>query len=141
MIALDTNVLVSLLVERSQHHENSTRWLSTVHQPLATTETNVVEWLRIVTHPRIFPDPTTLRPALALFRDFCESYGLRVLRDQEQWWDALPSLAMPEEWVRGNDVFDARVALCLRYHGVREIATRDADFTKYSFLRIVNPVA
>jgi len=36
-----------------------------------------------------------------------------------------------------DDWTSARIALCLRYHGIREICTLDADFSKYPFLKVV----
>jgi len=46
---------------------------------------------------------------------------------------------MPE--MHANDLFDARIAICLRDHRVRVIATFDSDFRKYGFLKTVVPGA
>lgn len=39
--------------------------------------------------------------------------------------------------LKGNEVFDARIALILQKHNVKRICTRDADFKKYPFLKVV----
>ena len=43
--------------------------------------------------------------------------------------------------VRGNLVHDAHTAILMHEHGIREIYTRDADFHRFSFLRVVDPLA
>jgi predicted nucleic acid-binding protein len=43
--------------------------------------------------------------------------------------------------VRGNLVHDAHTAILMREHGIREIYTRDTDFHRFSFLRVVDPLA
>ncbi|MEX2499992.1 MAG: hypothetical protein WD397_14070 [Wenzhouxiangellaceae bacterium] len=38
-------------------------------------------------------------------------------------------------------VFDARIALTLRHHGVTEFATRNtADFEGFGFINLINPI-
>jgi predicted nucleic acid-binding protein len=41
--------------------------------------------------------------------------------------------------LRGNDVFDARIALCLRHHGVAAVCSFDAGFARFDFLELVTP--
>ena len=43
--------------------------------------------------------------------------------------------------VRGHPVYDAYTAILMREHGVREIYTRDTDFHRFPFLRVVDPPA
>ena len=42
--------------------------------------------------------------------------------------------------VRGNAVPDAHVATLLRQHGVNRVYSTDADFRKFSFLEVINPL-
>ena len=39
-----------------------------------------------------------------------------------------------------NLVHDARTAILMREHGVRRICTRDADFHRFPFLEVVDPL-
>lgn len=139
MIALDTNVLVNLLVQSQPDHEATKKWLLGLSQPLATTNTNVAELLRLVTHPRLFPAPLTLHEAIDVISHFIQGFDVEILEDPEAWWLTLKELTADLPTLRGNEVFDARIALCLRYHGVRELATLDDDFRKYRFLKVVTP--
>ena len=43
--------------------------------------------------------------------------------------------------VCGNLVYDAYTAILMREHGIREIDTRDTDFHRFPFLRVVDPPA
>lgn len=134
--ALDTNVLVHLLVSSSAEHERSAAWIDSAGGPFVTTQTNVAEFLRLVTHPRVFEQPLSLGKAVALIARFIEEFGIEILHESDLWWRALAELDLP---LRGNQVFDARIALCLRHHGVGSICTFDAGFAKFDFLDLVTP--
>jgi predicted nucleic acid-binding protein len=45
----------------------------------------------------------------------------------------LPQLA-------GNLVMDLQIAVLMREHGVKVIYTRDADFHRFSFLEVLDPL-
>lgn len=135
MIGLDTNVLVDLLVKSQSNHPKTVDWLSRADDALATTGINLGEVLRLLTHPRVFRSPLALRPAVDLVDEFLKEYDVAVLEEKEEWWLDMKDLENPS--IRGNEVFDARIALCLKYNGVKEIATHDTDFTKYPFLKTV----
>ncbi len=134
MIALDTNILVDLLVRSQPNHKKVADWLDGLGEPIATTAVSVGELLRLLTHPRVFPSPLNLSQAVELWDNFAKRYKLGILPEEEEWWLALKNLAPS---IRGNEIFDARIALCLKFNGVKEIATYDSDFKKYPFLKIV----
>jgi predicted nucleic acid-binding protein len=139
MIALDTNLLLDWLVKNQPGHGRVKAWAQRLKTPLATTQTNIGEVLRLLTHPRVFPEPMVLGPAVELLQRLVESYAILILEDPADWWRELPGLLNDNPGLKGNEVFDARIALCLRFNGIREIATFDADFAKYPFLEIVRP--
>ena len=134
MIALDTNIIVDLSVESQPHHSQVKEWIKTVEDPLATTHICLGETFRLLTHPRIFPHPLSLSAAVELVEKFLHHYEIIVLPEKEEWWLDLKE----QPTVRGNEVFDARIAFCLRHNGVKEIATYDSDFKKYPFLKIIS---
>ena len=51
----------------------------------------------------------------------------------EQVIEEIPQLA-------GNLLHDAHTAILMREHGVRRICTRDADFHRFRFLEVIDPV-
>ena len=46
---------------------------------------------------------------------------------------------LPE--VRGNLFYDLHTAVLMREHGISRICTRDADFRRFPFLTVVDPVS
>jgi toxin-antitoxin system PIN domain toxin len=137
MIALDTNTLVYLLISSQPEHARAAHWLSQGGESVCTTGTNVGEFLRLVTHPRLFPRPLTMPKAIDLFGAFATDFRVSVMPESEEWWSDLSGLDQDIPYLRGNDVFDARVALCLRYNGVKRIATLDRGFRRFPFLEVI----
>ncbi len=136
MIALDTNVIADLIVESQQFHVKTKEWFKNEEGPFATTHICLGETFRLLTHPRIFPHPLSLPDGVGLVERFLGHYKIAVLPEKEEWWTDLKNLPT----VRGNDIFDARIAFCLKHNGVKKIATHDSDFIKYPFLKIVSPL-
>jgi predicted nucleic acid-binding protein len=67
-----------------------------------------------------------------------EAYDIRILDEETSWWKQLPEIARQILGLKGNEIFDARIAICLKQHKVKRIFTRDADFKKYSFLQTIS---
>ena len=51
----------------------------------------------------------------------------------EQVLEEIPHLA-------GNLLHDAHTAILMREHGIRQIFTRDADFHRFPFLEVIDPL-
>lgn len=137
MIALDTNIILHILVKSQKEHGKAAAWISKTREPFATTGTNIAEVLRLLTHPRVFPKPLSLDQAIDLFQYFQHQFDIRILEESEHWWQELKELLEEIPDLRGNEVFDARIAICLRYHGIRDLCTLDGDFLKYPFLNMI----
>ena len=135
MIALDTNALVSLLVSSQPTHQNAAEWLKKNKDSLAITSINLGEVFRLLTHPRVFPNPLPLFKAIELVETFINDFDISVLTEEPEWWIKLKELSTNHPSIIANEVFDARIALCLQYNGVKKIMTYDDDFKKYSFLQ------
>lgn len=140
MTALDTNVLIGLLVSSSAFHEEANRGLENLSDELCTTPTNIGEVLRILTHPKVFKSPLKVGKAVAVLSDLIESYRIRILDEDPNWWLQLNEIEKQIPGLRGNEIFDARIAICLKQNNIRRIFTRDADFKKYSFLQTIRPL-
>ncbi|MBX3032648.1 MAG: PIN domain-containing protein [Bdellovibrionaceae bacterium] len=138
MTALDTNILIDLLVASMPEHENAWEGLENLHDRLCTTPTNLFETFRLLTHPRVFPHPLSLKKAHELVARFLESQGIDVLDEPSELWMGLGETASDLPGLHGNDVFDARIALTLKSNGVKRILTRDQEFRRFSYLHPVN---
>lgn len=141
MTALDTNILVGIMVSSSSLHEEAVRGLASLSDDICTTPTNVGETLRLLTHPKVFPSPVKLGKAVAALSDLIESYNIRILDEDVYWWKSLSAVEKLIPGLKGNEIFDARIAICLKQHNVKRIYTLDSDFKKYPFLQSIRPLS
>ena len=141
MIALDTNFIVALLVNSHANHKSVLKWFNQQSDTFATTHINVGEVLRLLSHPKVFAKPLKLSVAVALVNTFIEDFGLELLVESEDWLSDLGELCTSISSLKGSEVFDARIALCLQHHGVSKLATFDRDFAKYSFLKVFSLIS
>jgi uncharacterized protein len=135
MTALDTNILVGLIVASSSLHEEAMRGFAKLSDELCVTPTNIGETLRLLTHPKVFPLPLKIGKAVAVLTEFISAHDIRILDEAVDWWKSLLEIEKLIPGLKGNEVFDARIAICLRQHNVKRIFTRDSDFRKYPFLQ------
>jgi predicted nucleic acid-binding protein len=135
MTAIDTNVLVGLLVIGSPSRAAAIEGLENFQDDFCTTSTNVGEILRLITHRKVFSNPISLDKAVASLSDLLNHYQIRVLDESPEWWRELTGLVNDIPDLRGSEIFDAKIAICLRQHNVKKIFTWDSDFKKYPFLQ------
>jgi predicted nucleic acid-binding protein len=131
-------VLIYLLVASQPEHVRARDWIASADERLATTPVNIAEFLRLITHPRLFSHPLSLAGAVETLKGFVNDFGVTVLEEDREWWTTLPDLEASAPGLRGNEVFDARIALCLRYNGIRKICTLDGGFARFPFLERVS---
>ncbi len=140
MTALDTNIIIGIMVSSSSFHEEALRGLNNLSDDICVTPTNVGETLRILTHPKVFSSPLKIGKAISALADLIETYAIRILDEDINWWKNLAEIEKQIPGLKGNEVFDARIAICLKQHNVKRIVTRDSDFKKYSFLQSIRPL-
>jgi toxin-antitoxin system PIN domain toxin len=97
----------------------------------------IMGFLRIVTHPAIFPDPTPTQQAIAAITAMLERPNVRAPAEGAGFWELYRSTA--GEHTRGNHVPDAHLAALMRQHGVTVIYTRDRDFRRYDGIESRDP--
>ena len=133
MIAVDTNILVHAdRAGMSLHHEavHAIRRLSEGDEAWALPIFCVGEFIRVVSHPRVFDPPTSAKEAVTAVSALFESPSLRLLYPGERFW-ALFAKIVGSGAAQGNLVFDAQIAaLCLE-HGADTILTEDRDFARF----------
>lgn len=143
MFVVDTNVLVYAADSSSAEHAvcraHLDRWRT---QPGAwyLTWGIVYEFLRVVTHSRVFPKPWTAREAWAFLEALLEAPGLDMLEETDRHVAVARSVLEEVPQVSGNLVFDARTAILMREHGIRRVYTRDTDFHRFPFIEVVDPL-
>lgn len=141
MTGIDTNVLMDLMVSSSEYHQQAVKGVLQLSDSLCTTPTNIGECLRLLTHKKLFSRPLKLPLAIKTLQSLLESYQIKVLDEDPDWWkSSLFELDASSPGLNWNEVFYARIALCFKGHQVKRIYTRDTDFMKYPFLKVIHPL-
>ena len=141
MIALDTNILVYARRSEAPHHSAARALLHKLSEgadPWAIPWPCVYEFLRIVTHPRIFNPPTSLSAALEDLDSLLASPTLTLLGQGPAHAGHLRRTVM-EGKATGNLAHDAHIAALVLEHGARELWSTDRDFGRFPGLRVRNP--
>ncbi len=143
MFVVDTNVLLYAADRTAPEHEKCRllvqRWREQ-SSPWYLTWSIVYEFLRVATHPRVFRNPFSLGDAWSFIEAVlvAQSAGLLVETKFHQHVANEVFAELPD--LRGNLVFDARIAILMREHGIKTIYTRDTDFNRFAFLDVVDPI-
>jgi len=141
MTALDTNVLIA--AHRAEHPMH-VRSAERVHElaegrtPWGLAIFCVAEFLRVVTHPRVFAPPSPLDVACSFVDNLLESPSVRLLTPDEGYWQTLRDVSITAG-ASGNLVFDAAIAALCRDAGALRLITMDRDFSRFEFLDVVQP--
>jgi toxin-antitoxin system PIN domain toxin len=141
--AVDTNILAYAVNRDCPEHRAAVRvleaWLSG-SVPWAVTWNVVYEFLRVSTHRRIFRRPLSAAQALDFLDPILESTVVTLLGPTPRHESVLRTTVREVGRPIGNLFHDLHTAVLMREHGVTEIMTADADFRKFPFLTVTDPV-
>ena len=98
------------------------------------------EFLRVVTHPRVFRHPWTAEEAFRFLTAVQQSPGLGVLVPTDRHTRVLAEVIEQVPQLAGHVFQDAETAVLMREHGIRRICTRDTDFHRVPFLEPIDPL-
>ena len=141
MRAVDTNVLVYAEIRNSRFHERARAVLAECAEGAAAWAIPypcVYEFLRVVTHPKVYHPPVPAEVALADLRSLLASPSLILLSETPRHGDVMDSMVR-SAGVTGNLIHDAHIAALCVEHGVTELITGDRDFHRFRELTIVDP--
>jgi len=141
MKLLAVNILVHAHREDSERHREMKEWLETaLDQPegVAVSELALSGCLRVITHPKVFKQPTPLPVALQFIESLRNLDNLRVIAPGEKHWAIFVGLCRKAE-ARGNLVPDAYLAALAVETGCEWI-TLDRGFARFQGLRLVHPL-
>ena len=133
MLMPDVNVLVYAHREETPNHQRYAVWLTelaTTPEPFALSEFVLHGFLRIVTNPRIFHPPSTMRQAFRFIDALLSRPTCSVIRSGPGHWNIFRQLC-ESGGVRGKLVADA-VHAALAIESGCEWVTADADFARFS---------
>jgi uncharacterized protein len=140
MFVVDANVLLYAVNADSAHHRDARDWLDRV---LAGPESVGLAWsvilafLRLATHPVVFPRPLDAGDATRVVRGWLGSPVATPLEPTDQHLRILTRL-LDEAGTAGNLVSDAHLAaLAIEHDGT--LVSYDADFSRFEGLRWQRP--
>jgi len=141
MRALDTNVLVQAEAVGSPFHSVARTLLVQLAEgpaPWAIPWPCVYEFLRVMTHPRVFYPPMPGAAAMRDLRRILVSPSLVLLGETTRHADVMATV-VEASGATGNLVHDAHIAALCIEHGVSELITGDRDFARFPQIRTFNP--
>jgi uncharacterized protein len=141
LIAVDTNILVYAIRLEMKFHGPALRLLTELGEgskPWAIPWQCVYEFLRVVTHPRIFHPPSSQEDAIRTIEESSRSPTVTFIGPGPAHLGNLRSIA-ESSGAKGNLFFDLHIAALCREHGVAEILTRDRDFARFAGIKARRP--
>lgn len=139
MILMDVNILVYAHRKDSPHHQACYQFLEEVlgcNQAFAIASLVLSGFLRVVTHPKIFSPPSTMKQAMSFVRQIANSSNCVIIQPGNRHWEIFEKLCSQEE-VKGNLVSDAYFA-ALAIEAGCEWVSMDQDYKKFKELRFRN---
>ena len=141
MRAIDTNILVYAEMTATPQHRIARNLLSELAagaRPWALPWPCIYEFLRVVTHARVFSPPLSLDVARGDLRNILRSPSLRLLEETDRHFEVLDEILVATR-ATGNLVHDAHIVALCQEHGVTEFLTADADFLRFPNFNVTNP--
>ena len=133
MIAVDANILVYAHRIETPHHTAA----RTLVIQLATGQTSwaipwpcLYEFIKVVTHPRIFNPPTALDDAMAVIDSLAAAPAVVLLGQGPTHLGHLRRAADDGQAV-GSLIHDAHIVALALEHGVTELLSSDRDFRRF----------
>ncbi len=143
MLVLDTNVLVYAADAASPFHRACRERVEQARldaSPAFVTWSILYEFLRVTTHVRAPVSPWSQQAAWGYVESLIAPPGFEVLVATPRHASVLARTVLDVPELRGNIVHDVHTAVLMREHGISRICTRDADFRRFPFLTVLDPL-
>lgn len=141
MLSIDTNILLYAHNRDCPEHQPARAFITecAVRDDVAICELVLMELYQLLRNPAVLTKPLSTPDAAGI---------CRAWRSNPRWALIENAPVMDKVWtiaqrpgIARRAVFNARIALTLRHHGITEFATRNtADFEGFGFTRLINPL-
>jgi uncharacterized protein len=142
VFVVDTNIFVYAADKDSPFHsrcrEKIKEWRR-LDLPWYATWGILYEFLRVITHPRVFHHPWTASQAWGFIEAILASPSFGLLAPTARHVEVAADVIKKSTFLRGNLIYDAQTAILMQEHGIRRIYTRDTDLHRFPFLEPVDP--
>jgi toxin-antitoxin system PIN domain toxin len=139
--AVDVNVLVYAHRVDSHRHREYQRWLEDARrgdEPLGLSDVVLSGFIRVVTHPRVFQEPSTLEMSLRFVDLLKSSPSATPLSPGDRHWRLFSTLCQ-QAGARGNQIPDAFLAALALEAGATWVTT-DRGFARFPGLTWAHPL-
>lgn len=143
MQVLDTNVLVYAVDRESEFHSPCAKFIEESRRdpvPSFITWSICYEFFRVSTHPRVLKSPLNAEQAWRFLQALLDSPGFSILTPTERHASVLSQTLSELPDLRGNIAHDLHTAVVMRENGLSRICTRDAEFHRFPFLSVIDPI-
>jgi toxin-antitoxin system PIN domain toxin len=140
LLLVDANVLVYAVNQRAAEHDVAREWLASAlsgQEAVAFAWTVILAFLRLSTHPAVFPQPLTAAQAAAVAERWLESAPAVTIEPTRRHLPLLAGL-LAQAGTAGNLVGDAHLAVLALEHGAT-VVSFDRDFARFDGLRLLRP--
>ncbi len=140
MLLVDANVLIYAVNQSSHEHDVARNWL---RQALVGTEAVALPWtvclafLRLSTHPAVFPRPLSASEASDALESWLEAPPVVTIEPTRRHLALLMGL-LSGTGTAGNLVSDAHLAALAFEHGAT-VVSFDRDFARFEGLSVLRP--
>lgn len=141
MRCVDVNVLVYAHRLESPDHDLYREWLDAArkgNEPLGLSDLVASGFLRVVTHPRIFREPTPIDVALQFIDALKSSPATTSFFPGERHWEIFIDLCR-RVGAKGNLIPDAFLAAMAIEHGTTWVSA-DRGIARFPDLRLLHPL-
>lgn len=141
MVLVDVNVLVYAHRKDAPRHERYRDWLVRVLNDDAAygmSDLVLSGFLRVITHPRVFRDPTPIDAALAFAAEVRTRPNCVPVSPGPRHWEIFTRLCTTAG-ARGNLIADAYLAALAIESGTEWITT-DRDYARFPGLKWRHPI-
>jgi toxin-antitoxin system PIN domain toxin len=141
MLCIDVNVLVYAHRREAERHDEYRGWLDAARkgaEPVGVSDLVLSGFIRVVTHPRVFVEPTPLATALAFAEVLRTAPAAVKVSPGPRHWELFRALCQ-NTGARGNAIPDTYLAALAIELGATWISA-DRGFSRFSDLRWRHPL-
>jgi toxin-antitoxin system PIN domain toxin len=140
MKLVDVNILAYVVNRQDDRHQTVLAWWT---QALRGSEALALPWvvisgfLRISTHPRVFPNPLSTTQALERVQSWLDHPTIGIISESDDHWPILHQL-IRDSGITGKTITDAHLA-AMAMSRRATLVSCDRDFARFRQLRWENP--